>query len=117
MTPNTFEFLGMQPLLGRMITRADGEAGAAPVFAMSYRLWKKQFNSDPNLVGKTLVLNGEPRTLVAVMPPRFLLGNVDIWVPNNMNRSDPANRQTRVLDAGALEARGHDASRRRPTSR
>jgi putative ABC transport system permease protein len=91
-TPNTFEFLGMQPLLGRIITRADGDPGAAPVFAMSYRLWKKQFNSDPSLVGKTLVLNGEPRTLVAVMPPRFLLGNVDIWVPNNMRRSDPANQ-------------------------
>ncbi len=92
-TPNTFEFLGMQPLLGRMITRADGATGAAPVFAMSYRLWKKQFNSDPNLVGKTLVLNGQPRTLVAVMPPRFLLGNCDIWIPNNMNRSDPENAQ------------------------
>jgi putative ABC transport system permease protein len=92
-TPNTFEFLGMQPLLGRMITRADGHANAAPVFAMSYRLWKKQFNSDPNLIGKTLVLNGQPRTLVSVMPPRFLLGNVDIWVPNNMNRSDPENQR------------------------
>ena len=100
----------MQPLLGRMITRADGKTGAAPVFAMSHRLWKKQFNSDPSLVGKTLVLNGEPRTLVAVMPPRFLLGNVDIWVPNNMNRSDPANRTARVLDAGAPEARRHDAA-------
>ncbi|MFZ1136047.1 MAG: ABC transporter permease [Candidatus Korobacteraceae bacterium] len=92
-TPNAFEFLGMQPSLGRMITRADGDANAAPVFAMSYRLWKKQFNSDPNLIGKTLVLNGQPRTLVAVMPPRFLLGNVDIWVPNNMNRSDPENQR------------------------
>ena len=92
-TPNTFEFLGMQPLLGRMITRADGDTGAAPVFAMSYRLWKKQFNSDPTLVGKTLVLNGQPRTLVAVMPPRFLLGNADIWVPNNMNRSDPESQK------------------------
>jgi hypothetical protein len=88
-TPNTFEFLGMQPLLGRMITKADGNADAAPVFAMSYRLWKKQFNSNPNLVGKTLILNGQPRTLVAVMPPRFLLGNADIWIPSNMNRSDP----------------------------
>ena len=79
----------MQPLLGRMITKADGNADAAPVFAMSYRLWKKQFNSNPNLVGKTLILNGQPRTLVAVMPPRFLLANADIWIPSNMNRSDP----------------------------
>jgi putative ABC transport system permease protein len=92
-TPNTFEFLGMQPLLGRMITKADGYTGAAPVFALSYRLWKKQFNSDPNIIGKTFVLNGQPRTLVSVMPPRFLLGNVDIWIPNNMNRSDPENQR------------------------
>jgi putative ABC transport system permease protein len=92
-TPNTFEFLGIQPLLGRMITRADGAPGAAPVFAMSHRLWKKQFNSDPNLIGKTLVLNGQPRTLVSIMPPRFLLGNADIWVPNNMSRSDPDNQR------------------------
>lgn len=102
-TPNTFEFLGMQPLLGRMITRADGDAGAAPVFAMSHRLWKKQFNSDPTLVGKTLVLNGEPRTLVSVMPPRFLLGNVDIWVPNNMNRSDPVNKHLDFWLLGRLK--------------
>jgi putative ABC transport system permease protein len=102
-TPNTFEFLGMQPLLGRMITRADGDAGAAPVFAMSHRLWKKQFNSDPSLVGKTLVLNGEPRTLVSVMPPRFLLGNVDIWVPNNMNRSDPVNKHLDFWLLGRLK--------------
>lgn len=74
-TPNTFEFLGMQPLLGRTIVRSDGDAGAAPVFAMSHRLWKKQFNSDRNVVGKTFVLNGGPRTLAAVMPPLFLLGN------------------------------------------
>jgi len=87
--PNTFEFLGMQPMLGRMITKADGSTGAAPVFAMSYRLWKKQFNSDPTLIGKTLILNGQPRTLVSVMSPRFLLGNADIWVPNNMDRGDP----------------------------
>jgi putative ABC transport system permease protein len=92
-TPNTFEFLGMQPLLGRMITKADGNTGAAPVFAMSYRLWKKQFNSDPNIIGKTFVLNGQPKTLVSVMPPRFLLGNADIWIPNNMNRSDPENQR------------------------
>jgi len=102
-TPNTFEFLGMQPLLGRMIVRADGNAGAAPVFAMSHRLWKKQFNSDPGLVGKTFVLNGEPRTLVAVMPPRFLLGNDDIWMPNSMSPSDSANRHINFWTLGRLK--------------
>lgn len=102
-TSNAFEFLGMQPLLGRMIVRADGDAGAAPVFAMSHRLWKKQFNSDPNLVGKTFVLNGEPRTLVAVMPPRFLLGNDDIWMPNSMSPSDPANKHINFWMLGRLK--------------
>ena len=46
-TPNTFEFLGMQPLLGRMITKADGNASEAPVFAMSYRLWKTNLIATP----------------------------------------------------------------------
>src|SRR5271169_4658406 len=62
-TANAFEFLGMTPLLGRNIVPDDGKPGAPPVFSMSYRLWKKQFNGDPNLVGTTLLLNGEPRTL------------------------------------------------------
>lgn len=87
-TPNTFEFVGVEPLLGRGLTVDDGKADAPPVFAMSYRLWSKQFNRDPKIVGTTLTLNGVPRTLVAVMPPRFQMMNRDIFIPIEMKHTD-----------------------------
>ncbi len=102
-TANAFEFLGMKPLLGRNIVPDDGKPGAPPVFSISYRLWKKEFNADPRLVGTTLVLNGEARTLISVMPPRFLLWNADVWVPLVLNRSDPASNQTYLWTIGRLK--------------
>ena len=102
-TANAFEMLGMKPLLGRNLVPDDGKPGAPPVFSMSYRLWQKQFNGDPGLVGTTFVLNGEPRTLVGIMPPRFLLGNDDIWVPITLNRSDAANQRTYFWTLGRLK--------------
>jgi putative ABC transport system permease protein len=86
-TPNTFEFLGIEPLLGRQITREDGKAGSPPVFAISYTLWTKLFHRDPNVLGATLNLNGAPRTLVAIMPPRFRFGSCEVWMPLELYRS------------------------------
>jgi putative ABC transport system permease protein len=86
-TPNTFEFLGIEPLLGRQITQEDGKPGSPPVFVMSFRLWSKLFNRDPKILGTTLNLNGTPRTLVGIMPPRFRFGDCEVWMPLEMNRS------------------------------
>jgi putative ABC transport system permease protein len=86
-TPNTFTFLGIKPLLGREITQEDGSSSSPPVFVMSYRLWTRLFNRDPNILGATLNLNGTQRTLVAVMPPRFRFGDCEIWMPLELNRS------------------------------
>jgi putative ABC transport system permease protein len=87
-TPNSFELLGMKPLLGRAITSDDGRPGAAPVFVMSYRLWASQFNRDPKIMGTTMMLNDQPRTLVGIMPPRFLWEDCDIWMPIYWTHSD-----------------------------
>ena len=87
-TAETFEFLGIQPLLGRMIVPDDGRAGAPPVALMSYRLWQKEFNGDRGLVGQVLTLNGKQVTLVGIMPPRFLFGAYDIWLPLTLDRGD-----------------------------
>ena len=79
--PGMFSGLGVKPMLGREITESDGDPGAPPVFAMSDRMWHERFNRDPKVLGTTLTLNGVPRTLVAIMPPRFLLLGADIWIP------------------------------------
>jgi predicted permease len=87
-TPNTFDFLGVKPLLGRGLTVDDGKPDSPPVFAMSYRLWTKQFSQDQKIVGTTLTLNGVPRTLVGIMPPRFQIMNRDIFMPIAMKHTD-----------------------------
>jgi putative ABC transport system permease protein len=82
-TADAFEFYGVPPLLGRGITPEDGKPEAAPVFVMSYKTWKGEFKADPLVLGKSYTIDGEPRTLVGVMPARFqAYGRLrDIWVP------------------------------------
>jgi putative ABC transport system permease protein len=84
----TFEFLGIQPLLGRVIIPDDARGDAPPVAVMSYRVWQKDFNADPKIVGNTLTLNGKQVTLVGIMPPRFLFGADDFWLPLKLDRGD-----------------------------
>lgn len=77
----SFDVLGAKPLLGRQITREDGNPDAPPVFVISYSLWMNEFNGNASFLGKPVALNGELRTLIAVMPPRFRLLDCDIWIP------------------------------------
>ncbi len=80
-TPGTFEFMGMPPLIGRAMGPADYEPGAPPVFVMRYKAWVTKFSADPSILGKTFVLNDTPRTLIGIMPPRFGFGDSDVWIP------------------------------------
>lgn len=88
MTPNGFAFLGVQPLLGRVFGDADAAAGAPPVAVMNHRTWVRLFNADPTVLGRTLMLSGQPRTVIGVMPPRFEWNIADLWVPAEITRSD-----------------------------
>src|SRR5215472_2156907 len=87
-TGNAFDFYGVPPLLGRGIIPEDAKPAAAPVFVMNYRTWVGEFAGDPNIVGKKFLLNGEPRTLAGVMPPRFqAFGAMNqVWVALTDNR-------------------------------
>jgi len=80
-TANTFAFYGVPALIGRGITPEDGKPGAAPVFVMNYGLWRAQFSGDPKILGTTFILDGQPITLIGIMPARFNLYDVNIWVP------------------------------------
>jgi MacB-like periplasmic core domain len=68
---NTFDYLGVPPLLGRRISEEDARPGAPLVFVMNYRLWQREFGGDPRILGKSFILRGTPRTLVGIMPARF----------------------------------------------
>ena len=92
-TPNTFQFLGVPAVLGRVFTPADGEPGAPPVFVMAYKMWTAKYNRDPGILGRNFVLNGEPTTLVGIMPQRFTKLGADLWRPIVLTRADPALNQ------------------------
>jgi predicted permease len=82
-SPDGFEFYGVAPLLGRGIVAEDGKPGAGRVFVMSYRTWKGEFGGDAGIVGKSFVIEGEPATLIGVMPERFHGFGVtqEFWMP------------------------------------
>jgi putative ABC transport system permease protein len=81
-TPGFFTFEGLPFFLGRDFLPEEGEPGKDHVVILSHRLWRQHFNSNPNLLGKDIRMNGEPYTVVGVLPPgirdRF---NAQLWVP------------------------------------
>ncbi|MBV8572522.1 MAG: ABC transporter permease [Acidobacteriaceae bacterium] len=87
-TGDTFQFLGVQPLVGRSATPEDARPGAAPVFVMSYKLWQKRFSGDPSIIGKSFTLDDRPRTLIGIMPKRFAFWGADLWILTTINRAD-----------------------------
>jgi predicted permease len=87
-TPNTFRFLGVPAVVGRGLTPDDAKPGAPPVFVMAYKLWLKQYNLDPGILGRVFVLNGVPTTLVGIMPARFTKLAADLWRPVALDRAD-----------------------------
>jgi predicted permease len=82
-SPDAFEFYGVPPLLGRGMAAGDRQPDAPPVFVMSFPTWKGQFGADPGIIGKSFVIEGEPATLVGVMPERFhgFGATQEIWTP------------------------------------
>jgi hypothetical protein len=86
-TPGTFESLGIPPLLGRPLTAEDAKPGAPSVFVISYNLWTKLFNRDRKIIGATYTLDTTRMILVGIMPPRFQIGGVDLWLPLDITRN------------------------------
>ena len=68
-SPNLFQVLGVQPMLGRNFVEADARKGAEAVVILSYAGWQTLFGGDPKTVGQTMRIGGEPVTVIGVMPP------------------------------------------------
>ena len=84
---NFFRTLGVQPLMGRLMTDADDRVGAPLVAVMSYRAWESKYGADPSVVGSDFQINGHAFTIIGVTPPGFYgaklagWGMPDIWLP------------------------------------
>ena len=69
---NYFDVLGVRPAIGRLLVPSDDAADRGnPVVVLSFNYWKTRFNSDPSVVGKSLLVNGQPFTIVGVVEPGF----------------------------------------------
>jgi predicted permease len=69
---NFFEVLGVRPWAGRLFTQEDDRTpGAHPVAVLSYQYWDRRFAKDPNIIGKTILVNEHPLTVLGVTPPSF----------------------------------------------
>jgi len=77
-----FPMLGTSPQLGRGFTADDDRPGAEPVLLISDDLWKRRYNSDPTIVGRSIQINSRAHTVVGVMPRRFKFPeNQYLWLP------------------------------------
>ena len=79
---NTFQLLGVRPILGRAFLEAESVAGQHHVVLLGYDVWIREFGGDRDVLGKPALLDGTPYTVVGVMPPRMRFPNTkDAWVP------------------------------------
>ena len=82
-TPNFFDVLGVQPVVGRPFT-AEEDKAQSPVVVLGYNLWRRRFGGDESLIGRLILLNGVQTKVVGVMPKDFFFSdrkNSDYWVP------------------------------------
>ncbi|MGC2511824.1 MAG: ABC transporter permease, partial [Acidobacteriaceae bacterium] len=106
-TASLFPVLGVDPMLGRTFTQREDDT-SAPVTVLSYALWKDRFQSDPNILGKTIDLDKRPYSVIGVMPRNFefpldagRFSGRDLWVPMSFSPAEK-NKEGEDFDYGAV---------------
>lgn len=95
---NYFTALGVPPELGRTFTEAEDRAGAPHVVVLSDQLWRAAFYSDRTILGRSITFDGDPYTVIGVMPPAFNYGSSNqFWVPFGPFMTSPSDYQHRFV--------------------
>ena len=83
-TASLFEVLGVPTLFGRTFSEQEDDPGAPQVAVMSYELWRGRFGGDPDILGRSLLLNGTSWEIIGVMPASFTFpgAGTEIWIPH-----------------------------------
>ncbi|HUY14396.1 MAG TPA: ABC transporter permease [Terriglobia bacterium] len=101
-TANFFHTLGVGPVLGRSFANGEDEPGHDGVVVLSYGLWKSRFAADPRTIGREVMLNGRPYSIIGVMGKNFEFPlAVDLWTPLAMTPQQALIRDLRDLDVVA----------------
>jgi len=97
-TSGFFPLLGMPMQLGRSIGSADFQPGAPQVVMVKYGFWQQHLGSDPGILGRQLLLNGEKFTVAGVTSPEFdFPPGAQVWTPLNLNDAQKADRENHSL--------------------
>ena len=84
----TFDVLGVAPRQGRLFLPDEEARGGDDVVVLSHRAWSTVYGADPGLVGRTIVLDGRPTTVIGVMPEGFHFPfSEDVWLPLRLDRA------------------------------
>lgn len=96
MTGSLLPLLGVSPALGRNFSSEEEQPGKDQVVIIGHGLWKRRFGGDPNILEQTIMLNGNPRTVIGVMPQGFAFPGKDseMWVPIALTQQQMAARNS-----------------------
>ncbi len=98
-SPNYLAMLGVRPMIGRDFQAAEEKAGTNRVAMLHYSMWRSHFGADPNVLGRTIALDGQSFTIIGVLPPGFRsLNQIDVMVPMGVwatTHSDATKRGSR----------------------
>ena len=108
-TPNTFLVMGVPALVGRTYLPDDARTDAAAVVVLGYQFWQRQFGGDRSVVGRQLRLNDQVRTVVGVMPKRFMWRGADVYLPITFERGQVVEGVRNVHLLGRLKPGVNDA--------
>ena len=103
-TEDFFGVFGVQPQLGRVFRPEEDRPGAGRVVILSDRLWRARFGASPDVVGRVLRLDGEPHTVIGVMPASFdyARDNEELWVPAALDAETLSNHDKHSLNVYGL---------------
>ena len=98
-TPTLFSTLGAHAALGRTFLADDGQAGREAVVILSDSLWRRRFDADPNVIGRTVQMDGRDYTIIGVMPASFAhpYPDTQLWTPLAVTNGLLADRKQRSL--------------------
>src|SRR3954462_13246888 len=81
-TDEMFKILAVSPVLGRDFTAEDNKPGSPKVAILGDEIWRRDFNSDPRVVGQSVTINGKAAAIIGVMPPGFEFPTAEeLWTP------------------------------------
>lgn len=98
-TANAFPILGLSPSLGRLPLPEDDRPGGEPIVLLGSDAWRQRYDSDPQILGRSVLVNGSPATVVGIIPERSgFPSTASVWLPLGQYPDLKPDRLTRPLN-------------------